>query len=156
MHRDLKPNRGAESTQATPETAVFIRYGRRRFQADSLRAVSSQELEIAVSALTMPPGTPVEVEFLHSGRHWRLPAQVARGNGHGLGLRLKVPQPDLLSPDAVDPDPINLELRNPELRNPELMNPDRLSLESRSHGEQIRDRATPLAINCGDGLREGG
>ncbi|WPL17991.1 hypothetical protein Thiowin_03039 [Thiorhodovibrio winogradskyi] len=75
---------------------VFIRYRKRRFQGASLRALSQDEIEVRVQALTLPPGTSVELEFLHSGRQWRLPAQVARGSSGDIGLRLKDPLPELL------------------------------------------------------------
>lgn len=84
---------------------VFIRYRRRRFQGTRLRSVSSREIEVAVRALTLPPGTPVELEFLHSGRNWRLPAQVARGSGDAIGLRFRDPQPELLRDLTATPSP---------------------------------------------------
>lgn len=81
---------------ATCDLPIFIRYRKRHFQGTRLRALSSHEVEVAVRALTLPPGTPVELEFLHSGRNWRLPAQVASGSADGIGLRFQDPQPELL------------------------------------------------------------
>lgn len=82
--------------ESSLDLPVFIRYRKRRFQGVSLRAVSSDEIEVRVQALTLPPGTSVELEFLHSGRQWRLPAQVAHGSSSDIGLRLQAPLPDLL------------------------------------------------------------
>ena len=100
MHREPITRAASLDADADPglglELPVFIRYRKRRFQGARLRALSSDELEVSVHSLTLPPGTPVELEFLHSGRQWRLPAQVARGSREGLGLRLDVPQPELL------------------------------------------------------------
>lgn len=100
MHREavtaLTSAVASQDKAASLEQPVYIRYRKRRFQGAKLRALSSDELEVTVQALTLPPGTQVELEFLHSGRQWRLPAQVARRREGGLGLRLDVPQPELL------------------------------------------------------------
>ncbi len=100
MHRE--PAIHIQKTEPTPGAhfPVFIRYRKRRFQGATLRMLSNNEIELAVQALTLPPGTPVELEFLHSGRQWRLPAQVARGSSDGIGLRLDGPLPELLRDSA--------------------------------------------------------
>lgn len=81
IEREPEPQPGAPAP-------VFIRYRKRRFQGARLRMLSGDEIEIHVQALTLPPGTSVEVEFLRDGRQWRLPARVARCTEREIGLRL--------------------------------------------------------------------
>jgi hypothetical protein len=96
MHTRQPMPQDSPGNRADLDLPIFIRYRNRHFQGARLRALSSQEVEVSVQALTLPPGTPVEVEFLHSGRSWRLPAQVATESTDGLGLRFRDPQPELL------------------------------------------------------------
>lgn len=76
---------------------VFIRYGKRRFRGARACALSADGIELCVQALTLPPGTQVELELNHGGASWQVPAQVSHRANQGLGLSFRDPQPQLLA-----------------------------------------------------------
>ena len=75
---------------------VYIRYGRRRFLAARARDLSSDGMTLAVRSLTLPAGTPVELELRGGGRTWLLPAVVIRGGNNGIGVSFRDSQLELL------------------------------------------------------------
>ncbi len=88
---------------------VYIRYGRRPFQAACAVELSVAGMFLAVHALTLPVGTPVELEFSGLGRDWLLPAVVVHGDNSGVGVMFREPQPELFQgmiARAVMPPPV--------------------------------------------------
>lgn len=75
--------------------SVYIRYHRRPFLRAVGQDLSSGGMFLRVQALTLPIGTPIELEFNALGRHWLLPAIVIHGNPHGIGVMFREPRPDL-------------------------------------------------------------
>jgi hypothetical protein len=76
---------------------VYIRYGRRPFLGASARDLSERGMFLAVQSLTLPIGTPVELEFSSLGRRWIFPAVVVHGDNTGIGVMFREPQPELFS-----------------------------------------------------------
>jgi hypothetical protein len=90
------------------ELPVYIRYGRRPFQGACAIELSIAGMFLSVHALTLPVGTPVELEFSGLGRHWLLPAVVVHGDNSGVGVMFREPQPELFQgmiADTVMPPP---------------------------------------------------
>jgi len=74
---------------------VHILYGRRRFYSAQARNLSNQGMYITVRNLTLPPGTPLELELDCLGRDWLLDAVVVHRDGSGIGVMFREPQPEL-------------------------------------------------------------
>lgn len=108
---------------------VYIRYRRRPFRSARGHELSARGMSLAVQALTLPVGTPIELELRALGRAWSLPALVTHGDGNGIGVMFRDPQPALCAAlfDAVASGPTNpsfgleapgtARLRNPVPRN---------------------------------------
>jgi len=77
------------------DLSVYIRYRRRRFRGAQGRDLSVGGMYLEVHALTLPIGTPVELEFSRLGRHWLLPAVVVHGSHSGIHVMFRDPQPAL-------------------------------------------------------------
>jgi hypothetical protein len=84
---------GARQTIDLP---VYIRYRKRRFLGAQARNITIGGMFLEVQSLTLPIGTPVELEFREFGRGWLIPGIVIRGDSHGIGVQFRDPQPDLL------------------------------------------------------------
>jgi len=76
---------------------VYIRYHKRPFLGARARDLSSGGMFLSVQALTLPIGTPIELEFRCLGRRWMLPAIVSFGDNAGIGVMFQEPQPTLFS-----------------------------------------------------------
>ena len=89
---------------------VYIRYRRRRFHAARARELSSVGMTLAVQSLTLPNGTPIELEFRGPGRSWLIAAAVTYSDNSGIGCIFRDPQPalvrDLTESAAVTPPPL--------------------------------------------------
>ena len=75
---------------------VYIRYRKRRFLAAQARNIAVGGMFLDVQSLTLPVGTPVELEFRQVGHGWLIPGIVIRGNSQGIGVMFRDAQPDLL------------------------------------------------------------
>jgi hypothetical protein len=76
---------------------VQIRYGRRRLHSARGCDPSSDGVYIEVRAVTLPDGTPVELEIEAGGRHWVVQAVVAHRDVCGIVARFLDPQPELVA-----------------------------------------------------------
>lgn len=74
---------------------VYIRYHKRPFLTATARNVSAGGLFLSVKALTLPTGTPIELEFRCLGKRWLLPALVIHGDNSGIGVMFTSPQSEL-------------------------------------------------------------
>jgi hypothetical protein len=74
------------------ELPVYIRYRKRRFLGAQARNISVDGMYLAVKSLTLPTGTPVELEFNHLGKKLLIPALVIHGNSGGIGVMFREPQ----------------------------------------------------------------
>lgn len=74
---------------------VYIRYRKRPFLGARGRDLSVGGMYLEVQSLTLPAGTPIELEFRGLGRNWLLPAVVTHGDGDGIGVSFRDPQPGL-------------------------------------------------------------
>jgi len=89
------------------ELPVYIRYGRRPFLGAHARDLSAAGMLLSVQSLTLPEGTPIELELSCLGRNWRIPAVVIGGDSTGIGVMFRDPQPELFQglTDAADMPP---------------------------------------------------
>jgi hypothetical protein len=71
---------------------VYIRYHKRPFLAAMARNVSAGGMFLSVKALTLPTGTPIELELRSLGKRWLLPAIVIHGDNSGIGVMFESPQ----------------------------------------------------------------
>jgi hypothetical protein len=86
---------------------VHIRYGRRRLHSACGRNPSHDGLYLEVRSVTLPEGTPVELEIKAKGRLWLVPAVVARHDASGIEVSFIEPQPDLVAElSQVDAQPL--------------------------------------------------
>ncbi|MFP4603092.1 MAG: PilZ domain-containing protein [Halochromatium sp.] len=74
------------------ELPVYIRYHKRPFLTATARNVSAGGMFLSVKALTLPTGTPIELELRCLGKRWLLPAIVIHGDNSGIGVMFKSPQ----------------------------------------------------------------
>lgn len=74
---------------------VQVIYGRRRFNGARARNLSNQGMLLTLPKVTLPHGTPVELEFSCLGRDWLVEAIVVHGRGHQVGVMFREPQPAL-------------------------------------------------------------
>jgi len=103
--------------------AVQIRYGRRRLHSARGLEPSIHGLYLELRAITLPEGTPVELEIDAPGRQWLVPAVVTCRDRRGIAVRFVDPQPalasDLAQADALPmPPPATDPLRVPLLERP--------------------------------------
>ncbi|WP_296927220.1 PilZ domain-containing protein [Thiohalocapsa sp.] len=91
------------------ELPVYIRYGRRPFLGARARDLSVGGMFLSVQSLTLPVGTPIELELSCLGRDWLIPAVVVHGDNAGIGVMFREPQAALfqgLITSADMPPPI--------------------------------------------------
>jgi hypothetical protein len=74
---------------------VYIRYGRRPFLGACARDLSVGGMFLSVQSLTLPAGTPIELELSCLGRDWLIPAIVVHGDNTGIGVMFREPQAEL-------------------------------------------------------------
>lgn len=74
---------------------VYIRYGRRPFLGACARDLSVSGMFLSVQSLTLPTGTPIELELSCLGRDWLIPAVVVSGDNTGIGVMFREPQAEL-------------------------------------------------------------
>jgi hypothetical protein len=74
---------------------VHIRYGRRRLHSAYGHDPSSAGLRLELRAVTLPEGTPVQLEIQALGRRWLVPAVVTCRDRRTIAVRFLEPQPDL-------------------------------------------------------------
>ncbi len=87
---------------------VYIRYRKRRFSCALASNLSNQGMFLEVRNLTLPTGTPIELEFDCLGTQWLIPAIVVHHNesggpgsgrqasrGSGIGVMFRDAQPAL-------------------------------------------------------------
>ena len=84
---------------------VYIRYRKRRFLGVRVRDISAGGMSISVKSLTLPIGTPVELEFRAGGKGWLVPAIVAQGNNSGIDLMFRESQTALFEDIRSRPGP---------------------------------------------------
>ncbi|WP_462319914.1 PilZ domain-containing protein [Halochromatium sp.] len=97
------------------ELPVYIRYHKRPFLTARARSISAGGMFLSVKALTLPTGTPIELELRASGKRWLLPAIVIHGDNSGIGVMFQTAQPALFQElindtDALMPPVINGEM----------------------------------------------
>lgn len=90
MHDDRR-----QGARLPIDLPVYIRYGKRRFLGAQAQNVSFRGMFLSVRALTLPIGTPVELEFRNLGKGWLIPALVIHRDSSGIGVMYREPQPDL-------------------------------------------------------------
>jgi hypothetical protein len=83
---------------------VYIRYWRRPFLAARAVEMSASGMTLAVQSLTLPIGTPIELEFSALGRAWLVPAVVVHGDNAGIGVMFRERQPELYEALSVTAD----------------------------------------------------
>ncbi len=83
--------------------AVQIRYGKRRLHSAYGRDLSSDGLYLELRAVTLPEGTPVELEINALGYQWLVPALVTHRDSCGIGVSFLEPQPQLVA-DLIQAD----------------------------------------------------
>ena len=71
---------------------VYIRYRKRPFLTAKARNVSASGMCLSVKALTLPAGTPIELEFRALGKRWLLPAIVTHSDNSSIGVMLQSQQ----------------------------------------------------------------
>lgn len=74
---------------------VYIRYGRRPFLGAHALDLSEGGMYLSVQSLTLPAGTPIELELSCLGRDWLIAAVVVHGDNTGIGVMFREPQPAL-------------------------------------------------------------
>jgi hypothetical protein len=74
------------------ELPVYIRYRKRRFLGTRVRDISVDGMSLSVRSLTLPVGTPVELEFRAGGKGWLVPAIVAQSRNSGIELMFREAQ----------------------------------------------------------------
>ncbi|NBC49078.1 MAG: PilZ domain-containing protein [Gammaproteobacteria bacterium] len=74
---------------------VYIRYHKRPFLGATACNLSIGGMFLSVQALTLPNGTPIELELRCAGKRWLLPAIVTYGDNSGIGVMFQEPQPAL-------------------------------------------------------------
>lgn len=77
------------------ELPVYIRYHKRPFLTATARSLSAGGMFLSVKALTLPTGTPIELELRALGKRWLLPAIVSHGDNSGIGVMFQTAQPTL-------------------------------------------------------------
>ncbi len=77
------------------ELPVYIRYHKRPFLTATARSISAGGMFLSVKALTLPTGTPIELELRALGKRWLLPAIVIHGDNSGIGVMFQSPQTEL-------------------------------------------------------------
>jgi PilZ domain len=77
--------------------SVQIRYGRRRLHGAYGRDLTIHGLYLELRAMTLPEGTPVELEIDALGHPWLVQAVVTHGDRCGIGVRFIEPQPQLVA-----------------------------------------------------------
>lgn len=102
---------------------VHIRYGRRRLHGGSGSHPSADGLHLELGALTLPEGTPVDLEIQALGRQWLIPSVVTCRDPDGIAARFVEPQPELAAELALVgalsmPPPRRLPARSPRLHRP--------------------------------------
>lgn len=75
--------------------AVQIRYGRRRLHSAYGRDLTIHGLYLELRAMTLPEGTPVELEIDALGHPWLVQAVVTQGDRCGIAVSFIEPQPQL-------------------------------------------------------------
>jgi hypothetical protein len=84
---------------------VQIGYRKRRFYGAQARNLSVQGMYLTVRNVTLPVGTPVELEMECLGKEWLVEAVVVHGTRSGVGVMFREPQPELyqglIQPDAL-------------------------------------------------------
>jgi hypothetical protein len=74
---------------------VYIRYRKRPFLTAKACNLSAAGMFLSVKALTLPTGTPIELELRAHGKRWLLPAIVTHGDNSGIGVMFQGQQDDL-------------------------------------------------------------
>jgi len=80
---------------------VQIRYGKRRLHSALGHDITPQGVYLEVRAVTLPEGTPVEVEIDAFGRRWLVAAVVTGSDRGGIEVSFDDPQPQLAAALAV-------------------------------------------------------
>ena len=103
--------------------AVQIRYGKRRLHSACGRNLTVDGLYLELRAVTLPEGTPVELEIDTVGRQWLVQAVVTHGDRFGIGVSFLEPQPQLVADLAqAETLPMSSPLHTP-VRGPVLQRP---------------------------------
>mgnify|MGYP001824423997 CR=1 FL=1 len=92
------------------ELPVYIRYRKRRFLGAHARNISVGGMYLAVQSLTLPAGTPVELELNHLGKKELIPAVVIHGTSSGIGVMFLEPQVALFQAIAQGTSEAGIEL----------------------------------------------
>jgi hypothetical protein len=74
---------------------VDIRYGRRYFFSAKACNLSAEGMFLKTTAVTLPPGTHVVLEFRHRGEDWLVPAVAIHNDKRGVALKFQERQPQL-------------------------------------------------------------
>jgi hypothetical protein len=103
--------------------AVQIRYGKRRLPSACGRDLTEHGVHLELRAVTLPEGTPVELEIDALGRRWLVQAVVTHGDRSGIGVSFLEPQPQLVADLAqAETLPMSSPLHTP-VRAPVLQRP---------------------------------
>jgi len=93
--------------------AVDLIYRGRRLPTARACDIALEGMRVAVTGITLPTGTPVELAFRRWGREWLIPAVVVHMGGGSVGLMFREPQAvlyhnelDAPRPAPVQPPPV--------------------------------------------------
>jgi hypothetical protein len=86
-----------DSARHPVDLPVYIRYRKRRFLGTRVHDISVHGMSVSVRSLTLPIGTPVELEFRAGGKGWLVPAIVVQGNNSGIDLMFRESQAALFA-----------------------------------------------------------
>lgn len=102
------------------DLTVRIVFRRRRFFDAQARNLSQGGMYLKVRNVTLPTGTPVELELECLGREWRIDALVVHRSGSGVGVMFREPQAELYrgltQSDAIVPPRCGTAGERPGLR----------------------------------------
>lgn len=74
---------------------VDICYGKRYFFSAKTRNLTAEGMFLETTAVTLPPGTHVVLEFRHRGKDWLVPAVSIHNEKRGVALDFQERQPEL-------------------------------------------------------------
>ena len=102
---------------------VQIRYGKRRLHSALGHDLSTRGVYLELRAVTLPEGTPVELEIDALGRQWLVEAVVTQTDGGGIKVSFVEPQAQLAAGLTTAGDlpmapPLPAPRRVPQLQRP--------------------------------------
>jgi hypothetical protein len=97
QRHDKRHDKRQDGARHPVDLPVYIRYRKRRFLGTRVHDISVDGMSLSVRSLTLPIGTPVELEFRAGGKGWLVQAIVAQGNNSGIDLMFRESQTALFA-----------------------------------------------------------